>query len=632
MISAMKFESFCIDAAEQWMYAGDISGQISVVGIDEFTVVGRIQAHAGCIHAIKAHPTLPYIATLSSDRTVGVWRTAPDGGSPVEVCKIQLRDLRPSNDAYVVPWVQSISQALGFHDVRRRLVTRTANGGVVEIDFEDDGTTRVASCVRLHGNADVFSVRYAQGSDLVLSGSIDGELMVSREGEAIRRWQFGTSGIHWMEHVTGSVYLIASDMLYVARVDISGERDAHIGKSFTRDDLEHVTYNRASGRAFIASFDRRIYEIDPETCGLVRVAFQAPFKCRWIRVLERAPTIGLIQSRDGTLIKADIDTGAQLAMIRETPPALWTAAQADDGAILIVGEGRMMTRITMPGADPISRVATFAIDMLDLEIPAAGYTKRMAAQPGSGRVVLGRTSGEVYVLEDGKPRLLADLRSAVRDLAVVPDRPEVFCACESGNVIKLDLDTGDVLAAFTTGGQPVWALAHNPARGLLAVGARKGLLALLSDDDLSEVSVSEDSARPKRMKWLDADTLLFNATETVQVLDRATHTVTQRVAHVGNTIEDFIWDRKHGYLVLVSYTSNLILCQLDTGEVLHEVADQMDYSKGLIWLDPAHNPSGYPLDFITFGRSGAAHLFRIHDEKILALGPVPALAALARMR
>ena len=41
------------------------------------------------------------------------------------------------------------------------------------------------------------------------------------------------------------------------------------------------------------------------------------------------------------------------------------------------------------------------------------------------------------------------------------------------------------------------------------------------------------------------------------------------------------------------------------------------------------NPTGYPLDFLTFGRSGTAHLFRIYDEKIHAMGPVPALAALA---
>jgi hypothetical protein len=48
----------------------------------------------------------------------------------------------------------------------------------------------------------------------------------------------------------------------------------------------------------------------------------------------------------------------------------------------------------------------------------------------------------------------------------------------------------------------------------------------------------------------------------------------------------------------------------------------MDYSKGIAWLDSSVDPRLYPWDFITWGRSGAAHHFRIHDEKIMALGPL----------
>jgi len=628
-VSALRFESYCIDAAERWMYAGDISGQLATIDIDSFTIKSRIQAHTGCIHAVKGHATLPYVATLATDGTVAVWRIDAEGGVPQRVCSVKTRDLRPTNDPAEIPPVQSISQALGLHDTRRRIITRTGNGGLVEIEFADDGTTRIVSCVRIHGNADLFSVRYAANSDLVLSGSIDGELMLSREGEPIRRWQFGTSGLHWFEHVSGPEYLVASDMLYVARVDISGERPALVGPVFTRDDLEHVTYNRARGRAFVASFDRNLYEIDPETCAPIKVAVQLPFKSRWVRVLERAPNVGLIQCRDGTLLKADVDTGEHIAKIRETPPALWTAVQRPSGEVLLAGEGRRLVSVTTPGRDHAAHLPTFALSQVELEVPERGYTKRMALQAATGRVVLGRTTGDVTLIEDGVARALATLPAAVRDVAVSPRAPEAFVACEGGQVFKLDLDSGDVIGAYTSGGQPIWALAHNPEANLLAIGGRKQLLALLDDDDLSERWISDMSGRPKRMKWFDSETLMFNRTDEVYTLDRTSKEIRRLVEPVGNTVEDFIWSREHDYLVLVSYTCKLFLCDLKSGRVLHESADQMDYSKGLIWLDPRTNPTGYPLDFMTFGRSGTAHLFRIYDEKIHAMGPVPALAALA---
>ena len=76
---------------------------------------------------------------------------------------------------------------------------------------------------------------------------------------------------------------------------------------------------------------------------------------------------------------------------------------------------------------------------------------------------------------------------------------------------------------------------------------------------------------------------------------------------------------------IINYATDVVLCDLETGEALATCADQIDYSKGLVFLEP-DDPAAYPLDFITFGRSGTAHLFRIHNEKCVQLGPfAPAL-------
>ena len=94
------------------------------------------------------------------------------------------------------------------------------------------------------------------------------------------------------------------------------------------------------------------------------------------------------------------------------------------------------------------------------------------------------------------------------------------------------------------------------------------------------------------------------------------------VTTMQNTVEDFIWDNMRRYLVVICYMTTIALADFETGEKLDLVRDQLDYSKGLMWLDPTPDPRLYPYDFVTWGRSGDVHQFRIHDEQLVALGPV----------
>ncbi|MBI2761521.1 MAG: hypothetical protein HYX51_08865 [Chloroflexi bacterium] len=623
MINARRYECFSVDPTERWLFAGNTSGQISVIDIDTFAIVNEIQAHIGVMRAIAMHPSLPYLAAMATDRCVSVWKRGDDGAlTPISYTPV--RDIPCANDECFVPPLLSHSVALGFHDTERRLVTRSGNGGVLEMEFDDNGTVRVLSCVRLHGNWDLQMTRYADRSDLVLSAGRDACLVLSERGREVHRWQFGDMVAHWAEHVEGTTYLIASDMGYVARLDICSDAEPVVGDRFAHDDMEYVTYNKVSGRAFTTSFDRNVYEVDPVTCQMKQIAFQPGYKAIWAKTLERSPSTLLVQSRNGGLYKADADTGETLAVIKEAPEALWSAVNLPGGDMLLAGEGASLTKLRLASVDSIARKPRFELERIPLEMPSDTYTKRMVRQPSTGTIVLARTDGDIWVGADGTFRRLINLGSAVRDIAVAPTGNDLFAVTEDGRALKLDLVSGEVKLTFQNGGtpfpRPLWALAYNPVRELLAFAEFGRTLSIVSTKDFSLVETVE-CERVKRIRWVNPDTLLFGSSDEVHRYTLGTGSSEPVVVQMQNTVEDFIWDARLQYLVVICYQCTIALCDFWTGDKLDLCRDQMDYSKGLAWLDATGDARLYPWDFITWGRSGAAHHFRIHDEKILALGP-----------
>ncbi|HTE85785.1 MAG TPA: hypothetical protein VK821_13730, partial [Dehalococcoidia bacterium] len=140
MINARRYECFCIDPCERWLFAGNTSGQISVIDIDTFTIVREIQAHVGVLHALAIHPTLPYLAAFATDRCVSIWKRDEADGSLLPISYTSIRDLPCSNDESHVAPILSHSVALAFHDTERRIATRSGNGGVLELEFDDGGS------------------------------------------------------------------------------------------------------------------------------------------------------------------------------------------------------------------------------------------------------------------------------------------------------------------------------------------------------------------------------------------------------------------------------------------------------------------------------------------------------------
>lgn len=623
MQAARKFESFCVEPGERWLFAGNLSGQIAVIDIDRFVVTREVQAHAGTIIAMAAHPTLGVFMCLGMDRTVTVW-SYDERGAIAPLCAASIRGVRPDNDELDIGFVHSNAQTLGSHSTRPRMVTRSGNAGVLELEFDEDGL-HVLRCTRLHGEWDVVTARYAVDSDLVLSGDGAGHLVLSDKGEQVRSWQVGNHSIHWIEHVAGDEYLIASDSRLLARVDISGRREPTIGPQFAADDFEQVTFNPVSGRAFASSFDRRVYELDPLTCVPSRVVFWAPFKCRWLRTLRRQPSVLVVQCRNGSMLKVDADTGDTLGAIKQTPEALWTAVVGPDRELIMAGEGDCLTTVRVVGEISMSLEPVLAVERRRVDLPAGTYTKRMDIQRDTGRLVLGRTDGTIALSDNGDSHVLADLGAAVRDLAVVQDRGEVLAACEDGCAYRLDLTSGERLASFrSVDGLPIWAVAYNPERDLVAFFERHGTVSVLAAEDFSPVATGFDAGRPKRAKWRDADHLVFSHGGELHQIDIRTGEQRELIGYVGNTIEDFIWDSGQNYIAMICYTWMLSLYDFQTYHKLAEVPDQIDYSKGLAWLPRRPGSSTYPLDFVTYGRSGVAHRFRVHNENLVGMGPVVA--------
>ena len=303
-----KIESFAVDSTEEVLYYGTISGQIVTLDLDDFTRIGEIQAHAGTIIAMVVPPNLPYLACLSMDRTVSVWCISEKCRRPMGAASI--RNVVAPNDTVTYLDVSSNAQAIAFHPEERRIATRTANGAIAEITFDSDGQFTLLRCTRFHELYDVVTVRYtAEPPYHLLTGSGNGEAVQSDEGTVLRRWQIEHESIHWFEYLHRTQYLVASDSRLLARIDLTEDRITRLGPKFAADDFEHVVVNRHSGRVFASSFDRNIYELDPQLCVPISVAFRAPFKCRWLHSLSKAPERLIVQVRDGSLLEVNVDTG-----------------------------------------------------------------------------------------------------------------------------------------------------------------------------------------------------------------------------------------------------------------------------------------------------------------------------------
>ena len=615
-----NIESFCIPASEKWLVAGNISGQLLTIDIDDFRIVNELDAHAGMIIALDAHPTLPFICALGVDQMASVWEYSPEGQLSLRG-QINLRLPKPEND-HNLPPSTSVSQAIAFHPTEHRLLARAANGAVVEITFHQD---RLAFewCHAFYPGSETAYVRYLHDPRLIFVTSGNGKAGVfdSKErNHCTLEYRYNHEVIHAAEHIGGSHYLLPSDSRRVIRLDVSGETPPLAGPAIVRDHLERVDYNKKSRRALVSSFDRCIYEVCPDTGRSLGTIARTPMKCRWLKTLHRQPDTLVVQCRNGALYKLDIGQNLVCGVIKETPNALWCGVNRGD-SILLAGDGSEVMLLTVDGADRFSRKHIIRPAWVDLGYNPGVYTKRMSLHSPNRVTLFGRTDGKLHAGDEGGVRQLFDLGSPVRDLDTSGDGRHAFAVTEDGVAHCVDLEADCVQRKFhSPKGEPLWALAYNRDREMLAVAEREGSLYLLDAHDLSIRSEILDIRRAKRARWLDKDRLLVvSSTELVEIdVDRGT--VGVLVPNQRNTIEDFAWSEDRRYLVLISYSQNIVLFDLASRTLMHATSFDMHYPKGITWIHPADG--GYRYEFLVWGRSGIVHHYRVHDGRILHLGAV----------
>ncbi len=614
-MSYEKINSFCLSQDERFCIAADNSGQIHTLSISDLSLVSKIRGHTGEINAICAHPRYPWIASLGEDRRVAIWTIDSSGHLHLRF-SYSLRGHIASNSTKHFPALQSTSQALSFHPEKPWVLSRTAGSTVLETDVSAD-QPRFLRCYVADENWDIATARYNGNSDEVLVTSVRGTVYLMKDAQHIRQWQIDTETVHWLEEMPDHSYVLASDSRKVVRLDPRKDEIVQIGPVFARDDFEHITRCHKTGRLFAASFDRNIYEINPETLAPKSIVFKAPFKMRWIKVLSENSNHMLVQCRNGAVYKIDCETGKILNSYKKTPDALWSGVQINRDQVIFAGEGEYLVHSKVVDAsDLFQQRSAFSMHRINLEGLIPSYTKRIAHCASSSDIALGRTSGEVVLVRKSGDTSVLNLGSAVRDLEFSSDGQLLFACTEAGFAFRIETASMKIVDRLEAR-QPIWSLALSPDNKTLACGERMGSLFFIQANDFRKFSEFKDITRiPKRMKWMTATKLLYTHSNELHEFDLENQK--SAVAFVGmkNTVEDFFWTEDCRYLVAQTYHRQIFLYDFSTREMLWVCTDQMDYSKGLLPL----TGSVYPYEFVTIGRMGVPMLYQIFEEKFQAVG------------
>ena len=618
-MSAHHINAFCIDREERWLFAGDKSGQLRTISIDDFKIARTLQAHPGTLQSMTSHPHQNYIGLLGKDRAVSVWSYSREG----ELTRLFHCSTRICSEIDLPPF-HSESQAIAFHPTLPRLLTRSGNGCVLELDYSDPNHIAEVFAIRVFGLKDVVTVTYTNDGKLVLAGSSDGRVAIIEKGrlKIILTVNETQETVHWFEPWRNESFFLASDSRYLSHFNPTGDLTLKKGDPFAKDDMEHVTYNPVSDRLFASSFDRQVYEIDPLSLKTKGIVFKAPFKLRWIKSLKRNPDLLIAQVRDGSLYKHNVAQNRTEAVVKLTPNALWSAARAFNGDLLLAGEGGYAFQLSIQSTNSVTRIPRVQVKKTYLCETDGSYTKRVAASKSSDIAVFGRTNGDILLLEEGKPRTLANVGSAIRDLECFSNKPQLCTVTEAGECLVIDLRDGRILRSFKSETEPLWSLALNEAMGVIAVGERNGKLHIL-DSERMEIIQSTFCRLPKRMRWFDEKTLLVTHSDKIDKIEFVEGTWSHEPEFFdtnGNTVEDFCWDEERRYFVAFNYNKLITLFDAMTGEKLATTYDSMDYMKGCVFLKKNAGGSDYPTDFVTFGRMGQVRLYRIHDEQLMSMG------------
>tara|TARA_B100000073_G_scaffold345068_1_gene353254 strand:- start:4761 stop:6650 length:1890 start_codon:yes stop_codon:yes gene_type:complete len=613
-----KITSFTLDSKESFLLSGTNGGSIFIQSIENLEIIADLRISVGSIEVVAVHPCLPYAAALSMDHTITLV-DIENLTKPFIIDRFNSRDIEADNEYFenIIP-TQSYSQALSFHPQKVVLATRTGNGALIELELKDGYLQKVRTN-RFH-DEDLITTRYVNDGKQILSGAAR-DIVLSEHGKEVFRWTIGDLNHHWFEPIRDDVFLVACDELFAVKIDLKNRDKVDIGPKFMRDDFEHITFNRKSNSAYACGFDADVYKVDPSSLKPVCTIWSAPYKLRWIKNLEKDPNILIIHSFNGSIYRYNIADNRVEARFKKTPNTIWTCCRIKD-QLFFAGEGELLTSSRINVVDSKNNIPNITIENMHIKQDNASYTKRIIPKSKeSDAILIAQKDGFIRQLLDNRVTEIFAINEQIRDIGYWHKKDYVYICTEQGNVYCIHCTTGDIKASYHhPENKPLWSLAVNETLGVIAVGARRGKLKILSLSNLSEqYEPNHCCSRPKRMKWFD-DNLIFVQTHQLKRYSLSENKVHDFVGHCNNTIEDFIWDLEYGYLVLISYTTEVILCDLSSGRKLCVMPDQIDISKGIEWISRENDKNSYPLDFVTFGREGSLRLYRIHNDRITSLG------------
>jgi len=625
-MSAKHINSFCVDRNEKFIFYGNKLGEIFSAKIDDFKIISKSRTHYGNIHTMCAHAQKNIIAALSQDRSISLWLYDEEGNISL-ICQIPTRDYTTDE----LTFVASESQAIALHSSDYKVATRSGNGHLIEFDFTLAGEFNLIKCLRPfealdNGNMnDIVTIRYIPNSDRLLVGGGVGAISLIEENEIIKRWKFDDAPIHWFEPITHDIFYIASDARRVFRLDLAKENNNLLGEIIAHDDIEHVTFNSVSGKLYASSFDRNVYTISLDNCQKTEIVHSAPYQLRWIKTLKTQPNWLLVQCRNGGLYKVDIKNNTVIQSIRNMRDAIWTGVSAKN-KLYLAGEGNEYLCLEYQGTTELDGYPSFSVQRNSLPNMAEAYVKRMALHQEQNLLAFGYSNGKIILADNNETWEVYDFGLAVRDIIFSQSAPLLYAISESGTAVCIDVNKQESYEIFKAD-DTLWSLALNEERKILAIGQRNGYVYFINTQNSEKIGESI-SYRPKRMKWLDSDTLLITKSRSIDKIYYKNGEWLHEeffFESLGNTVEDFIIDANHKYLVGISYNRDIWLCDLATGKPLNSIFNSIDYTKGLVYLDPQLGLSDYPGDFVAFGRNGIAFQYRIANEQLIPLGEIAKL-------
>ncbi|MBB4843208.1 outer membrane protein assembly factor BamB [Paucibacter oligotrophus] len=369
-------------------------------------------------------------------------------------------------------------------------------------------------------------------------------------------------------------------------------RTTHI--RFTNDDVEEIVLTSDASTGYVACFDHHIYvfenDLVPRLTGRI-----GPFKFQvnHLKPMDDQRLLALLES--GELYIIDSASGTVAAAAGGTT-TYWDFL-LDHHSLSAFSESGIVDRYRL-----VSQFKDFAFVYEDeIHVSGTETRMRMGARLGRDYFSICTDGSALRFDETGLVRWKVRIDGILRDVSVTPAQDRVVLCSETGWLVELAADTGEVLWRFKNK-RPIWCVQYVDDGRTVVYGERelrqeeaaRTPSRLVFFDILTQVVVGQlpDMGNHKRLRLCDDQRLLVsgNGNNAVQIVDIGSRTVLNKFKEWQiNTPENAVL---HGDFVYVAtYGYQLLTYSIETGELLDGQHVLEGYPGGLqLWRNEAGVP------------------------------------------